>query len=152
VRAPVTDALGKQAWIVFLGFGILSVIAGVSIVAGVLPNPPSSESTTGLTLDQVDARVPGLHDFVLGFSRQLGNFMIATGILLAGVAAGPYRTGERWAWYICWIMPLVLVVQLWNSLATGGFRWQVDLVSLLVLLAALLVSRRRFVPADRGSP
>lgn len=152
MRASITGALGKQAWIVFLGFAILSVIAGVSIVAGVLPNPPSSESTTGLTLDQVDARVPGILDFSLGLSRQLGNFMIATGVLLAGVAAGPYRRGERWAWYVCWIMPVVLVVQLWNSFATGGFLWQVDLVSLLVLLAALFVSRVRSVPANRRIP
>jgi hypothetical protein len=148
----VREARGKQAWIVFLAFGILSIVAGVTMVAGVLPNPPSPESTTGFTLDQIEARVPGIGDFVVGFSRQLGNFMIAMGVLLATIAAGPYRRGERWAWYVCWIMPVLLIIQLANSFVTGGFLWQVDLASLLIVLVALFISYGTMVPHDRPMP
>ena len=148
MTGPLTRERGMHAWIVFLAFGILSVIAGVGILAGVLPNPPSAEATTGLTVQQIAAQVPGIRDLLLGFSRQLGNFMIAMGVLLTGIAAGPYRTGQTWAWYASWIMPVLLVVQLANSLATGGFLWQVDLASLLILLAALVAPYRRFFPRD----
>jgi hypothetical protein len=152
MRARVQEARGKQAWVVFLVFGMLSVLSGVSIVVGLLPNPPSPETMTGLSLDQIAERVPGIKDLVLGFTRQLGNFMLATGVLLTAIAVGPYRRGERWAWYACWIMPVLLVIQLANSFATGGFLWQVDLASLFVVLAALLVPYRRFFRPDLPNP
>jgi hypothetical protein len=93
----MTRAAGNYAWIVFFGLGSLAAIAGVAIVAGVLPNPPSAESTTGLTMDQIVAQIPGIAGYIGGLSRQLGNFMIAMGVLLAGIAIVPCRAGERWA-------------------------------------------------------
>lgn len=140
------ERLANWAWVVLFGFGILAVAAGIVILAGFLPNPPSAAATTGLTLDQIVSRVPGIDEFIHGISRQMGNFMVATGVLLAGIAARPFRRGERWAWYACWVMPLLLIVQLANSFATGGFLWQVDVASLVLVLAALMVPYRRFFP------
>ncbi len=143
------NAYEKYAWVIFFVFGLLAVLAGITILAGLLPNPPSPESTTGLTLDQIAARVPGIGGYVGGLARQLGNFMVAMGVMLAGIAAVPYRRGERWAWYVCWIMPVNLVLQLANGLATGRFLWQLDAASLLVVLAALFLPYRRFFPGGR---
>lgn len=140
----------KHAWVIFFVFGIGAAIGGIIIVAGVVQvDPPSAERTTGLTLDQLAARVPGIGAYVSGLARQLGNFMVAMGVMLAGIAAVPYRRGERWAWYVCWIMPVNLVLQLANGLATGGFLWQLDAASLLVVLAALFLPYRRFFPGAR---
>ena len=147
----------RHAWIIFFVFGISAAIAGILIVAGVVQvDPPSAERTTGLTLDQIAVRVPGMGAYVSGLARQLGNFMIAIGVLLTGIAVVPFRRGERWAWHACLIMPVLVGVQLANSFAmynfsSDGFGWQLDLVSLVVVLAALLISHRTFFPKDRAA-
>ena len=136
-------AYEKHAWLIFFVLGILTVIAAPIGLLGVPPNPPSPEATTGMMLAQMEAQIPGLHTFIGGISVQLGNFMLATGVLLTGIAAFPYRRGEKWAWAACWIMP-VLIIQLINNLATGGFLWQLDLAVLVLVLAGLLLPSRRF--------
>ncbi|MBA3687438.1 MAG: hypothetical protein H0W81_01165 [Chloroflexi bacterium] len=150
------EGYAKHAWLIFFVFGIGSVIAGIIIVTGVVAvDPPSAESTTGLTMDQIAARVPGIEAYVTGLARQLGNFMVGMGIVLAGVAAIPFRRGERWAWYACWSLAIVVMVQLTNSFAIygfahGGFGWQLDVASLVLVLAGLLLPYRRFFPQERG--
>jgi len=41
-------------------------------------------------------------------------------------------------------MPVLLIIQLVNNLATGGFLWQLDLAVLVLVLAGLLLPYRRF--------
>lgn len=148
----VEKAYERHAWIIFLVFGLGAVFGGLIILSGVVQvDPPSAERTTGLTLDQIAARVPGMDAYVSGLARQLGNFMIAMGVLLTAVAAVPFRRGERWAWYACLIMPVLVFIQLANSFAiydfaSGGSLWQLDLASLVVVLAGLLMPYRKFFP------
>jgi hypothetical protein len=61
-----------------------------------------------------------------------------------GIAAMPYRKGEKWAWYIFWILPVNLVIQLVNS--RGGFAWQLDVAFLVVVLAGLFMPYRKIFP------
>ena len=105
----------KYAWIIFFMFGLLWVIAAPINLLGTPPNPPSPEGMTGLTLAEMGARIPGLHGYISSISVQLGNFMLAVGVLIIGIAAVPYRRGDEWAWYIFWILPVNLVIQLINS-------------------------------------
>lgn len=134
----------KYAWVIIFIFGFLAVITAPIILSGRPPNPPSPEGMTGLTLEEIDTRIPGMNSYIASISRQLGNFMLAMGVLLMGIAAVPYRKGEKWAWYTCWILPVLLLIQLANS--RGGFGWQADLVSLLVALAGLFMPYRKFFP------
>ena len=138
----------KHAWIIFFVFGLLAVISAPIQFLGKPPNPPSPEGMTGLTLDEMAARMPGILGYIGGISRQLGNFMLVMGVLTMGLAAGPYRKGEKWAWYISWIYPVLLVIQLANSFATGGFLWQLDFGFLFVILAGLFMPFRKFFPRE----
>jgi hypothetical protein len=147
---PVEKAYEKHAWIILFVFGLLTVMAAPINLLGNAPNPPSAVGMTGLTLDQMAVQLPGIHEYVSGISRQLGNFMLAMGVLLSGVAAVPYRKGERWAWYSCWILPVLLVIQLANS--QGGFGWQADAGSLVVVLAGLFLPYRKFFRQERVAP
>ena len=134
----------KYAWIIFFVFGFLAVITAPILLSGRPPDPPSPEGTTGLTLPEMDTRIPGILGYISSISTQLGNFMLAMGVLLMGIAAVPYRKGEKWAWYTCWILPVLLVIQLVNS--RGGLGWQADFVGLLVALAGLFMPYRKFFP------
>ena len=144
MNTSVEKRYEKYAWIIFFVFGLLSVITAPILFTGNPPNPPSPEGMTGLTLEEMNARIPGMRGFLGSISVQLGNFMLAMGVLLMGIAAVPYRKGERWAWYTCWIIPVLLVIQLVNS--RGGHGWQEDFAFIFIALAGLFMPFRKFVP------
>lgn len=132
----------KYAWLIFFALGIGALIAAPIQLLGNPPGPPSPERTTGLTLDEIAERVPGMSRYIASTSRQLGNFMLAFGGLLVAIAAVPFRKGERWAWYTVWVVPLLLFIQFINS----GRGWQFDLALVPVTLAGLLLPYRKFFP------
>ena len=140
----------ERAWIIFFVLGVLAVVTAPIMLLGNPPNPPSPEGSTGLTSDEIAVRVPGIADYIGSISRQLGNFMLAFGVLLMGVAAGPLRRGERWAWFVAWMVPVLLVIQLLNS--RGGHGWQLDLGVLAVTVAGLVASYRKFFPKRERRP
>jgi hypothetical protein len=139
----------KRAWIIFFVLGILTVAAAPIQLLGNPPDPPSPKGFTGLTSDEIAARIPGMADYISSVSRQLGNFMLATGLLMAVVAAVPFRKGERWAWYTMWVAPLLVLIQLINS--RGGNGWQFDLGFVIIGAAGLVWPFRRFFPKGPGS-
>lgn len=134
----------SRAWMILFILGALTVSAAPINLLGNPPNPPSAENSTGLSADEISARIPGMADYIASISRQLGNFMLAFGVLLMGVAAGPFRRGERWAWFVSWSAPLMLLIQLLNS--RGGQGWQLDLGGLAVVVGGLVAPYRRFFP------
>ena len=138
-------AYERYAWIIFFVYGLLPVmIAPIHLLSGLPPDPPSPEGMTGLTLDEIAVRIPGIIGYIRSISVQLFNFMLAMGVLVMAIAAVPYRKGEKWAWYAFWILPTNLVIQLANS--RGGFRWQVDLAFIFVILIGLIIPYRKFFP------
>ena len=134
----------SRAWILFFVLGILFVPAAFIQMSGRPPDPPSLEGTTGLTSDQIAARIPGISDYIASLSRQMGNFMLTLGILMAAIAAVPFRRGEKWAWYALWVAPLMLLIQFLNSRFGSG--WWADLGFAVGSAAGLLLSYRRFFP------
>jgi hypothetical protein len=65
-------------------------------------------------------------------------------VLLMAVAAIPFRKGERWAWYVMWIAPLLVLIQFVNSRFGNG--WQFDLGFVVIGSAGLVWPYRRFFP------
>lgn len=134
----------KTAWLLFFALGALSVVAAPIQLLGNPPDPPSPQGFTGLSSEEIAARIPGMRGYTSSIARQLGNFMLATGLLWMAIAAMPFRKGERWAWWAMWTAPLAILVQLLNS--RGGSGWQVDLVFVLGTTAGLIWPFRRFFP------
>ena len=137
----------KYAWIILFVVGLLAAFSSPIGLLGNPPNPPSPEGTTGLSLDQIALRVPGMMAYIGSITRQLGNFMLAFGVMTMGVAAVPYRKGEKWSWYLSWIVPVLVVIQLVNS--NGGYLWQLDLAFLFLVLAGLFLPYRKFFPKSK---
>jgi hypothetical protein len=135
---------GGRAWLLFFSLGVVAVIAAPYLLLGNAPDPPSPERFTGLSSGEIAARIPGMAGYVSSISTQLGNFMLASGVLMAAIAIGPFRRGEKWAWYAFWVVPLMLLIQFLNS--RGGLGWQFDLGLFFVMIAALLWSVRLFFP------
>jgi hypothetical protein len=146
VRAWIED----HVWVMFFVLGVGALAAAPIQLLGRPPDPPSPERMTGLTLDEIAGRVPGIAGYVASISRQLGNFMLVSGALMAAIAAIPFRKGERWAWYSLWVAPLLLTIQFLNS--SFGSGWWADLGLIPVTIAGLLVSYRRSLHEGRDRP
>lgn len=134
----------KYAWIIFFIFGLLNLVAAPINLSGMPPNPPSPEGITGLTLAGMDMKIPGIRSYISSISVQIGNFLLVNGVLMMAIAAIPYRRGEKWAWFVLWMILVFLIIQLVNS--RGGFGWQADFVFIFVALAGLFLPYRKFFP------
>ncbi len=149
VISAVGDAnTGRRAWLLFFVLGVLAAVAAPFLLLGNAPDPPSPEGFTGLTAAEIAARIPGMPGYVSSISTQLGNFMLTSGVLMAAIAIGPFRRAERWAWYVFWVVPLMLLIQFLNS--RGGLGWQFDLGLFFVMIAGLLWPFRLFFPKKVG--
>lgn len=135
------NALAQRAWLVFLLLGVAAVLGAPIMLLGNPPVPPSAEQMTGQSLTEIDALIPGIRQYVGSISVQMGNFMLAMGVMLSAIAGGPFRRGERWAWLTLWIVPVLVLIQFVNS--NFGLGWQVDLGLIPITVAALLVTRPR---------
>lgn len=139
-----TATRGRYAWLLFFILGVVAAIAAPILLLGNPPDPPSPEGFTGLSSDEINARIPGMSGYISSVSTQLGNFILTSGVLMAAMAAGPFRRGEKWAWYAFWVIPLMLLIQFLNS--RGGLGWQFDLGLFFATIAGLLWPFRLFFP------
>lgn len=139
----------KHGWWIFFLLGVGAVLAAPIQLRGRAPNPPSPEGITGFSLAEIGEHVPGMPGFIASLSRQLGNFMLTSGLLMAAIAAIPFRKGERWAWWAMWSAPLLLLIQFINS--NFGSGWWADLGLIPVTLVALIAQFRKFFPKSRDA-
>ena len=144
--APGATGPARFAWLLFFLLGVVAAIAAPILLLGNPPDPPSPKGFTGLSSDEIAMRIPGISDYIGSISTQLGNFMLTSGVLMAAMAAGPFRKGERWAWFAFWVIPLLLLIQLLNS--RGGNGWQFDLGLFFATVAGLLWPYRQFFPKE----
>ncbi len=82
-------AYGKYAWMILFVSALLGIFGGVSLM---FPSDPASLSPS-----------------VLWIIRAWGITWVGFNILVLAVSAGPYRRGERWAWYTLWLVPPLFI-------------------------------------------
>ena len=120
------EAYGRNAWIILFATAALGIFGGVSVM---VPTNPTYQLPS-----------------VIWIIRAWGITWIGFNILALVLIVGPYRRGERWAWYALWLMPLLLI---------GYFVLSPELTMYLVLailtaaLGLLLPYRRYFPDADQ---
>jgi cell division protein FtsW (lipid II flippase) len=85
------EAYGRYGWVILFAGAALGIFGSVALL---FPSDPS--------LLPSDPRVPWL-------TRAWGITWVGFNILALAVIVGPYRRGERWAWYALWLLPLLLL-------------------------------------------
>lgn len=131
----------------FLIFGISAMLFGVSLSdfpVGLPGGPEAVSSTTGVTWDEVVSEQPTTMTLLRGVSRVAGLAFLGFGLLVVAVASVPFRRGERWAWFVLWIVPVFMVALLIHEL-NGGFV-EMPVLMLGMSLAGLLLPYRVFFP------
>ncbi len=127
-RSARLETYGRNAWLILFAAAALGIFGGVSLL---FPTNPTYQLPT-----------------VIWIIRAWGITWIGFNMLALVLIVGPYRRGERWAWYALWLMPLLLV---------GYFVLSPELTMNLVLAIltaalGLLLPYRRFFPDAEQQP
>ena len=138
-------AYQKYAWIVLLVIGILLSLSGLFIVFQPV-DEVEFESSTGVAWSELLSSEPEVADYIIRLERLLG--ASAFGIALFGtvVTFFRFRKGERWAWYVMWLFPLVfgMYAAIFFISAAQGLGLFYGGGTLITLLALLLPIRKFF--------
>lgn len=131
----------------FLIFGISALLFGLSVSdfpVGLPGGPDSVSSTTGVTWDEVVSEQATAMTLLRGISRVAGLAFLGFGLLVIAVAIVPFRRGERWAWFVLWVVPAFMVGLLIHE-REGDFV-QMPAILLAMSLAGLVLPYRVFYP------
>ena len=143
----------KVATSIFLAIAGILVVFGIGdMQRGPAADPAITTAISGMAPADVEAAEPigyRLYDFAI---RMGGLNLVMIGLLLASIAAIPYRLGQRWAWNTMWLVPgwsLAVPVLFITYGQAPGTPLPPPAISgpILAVVAgtALLVDRRRFL-------
>ncbi len=147
-------AYEKYAWIILFALGLFQLSAfgfGYWILGGLGGNLQADSDAlknfTGITWDQLVARIPGIGSYISLLGREVGINDIGYGILVTAVSFAAYRKGERWAWYALWVVPARIIGFMANDLSGGStFGVSTGLPFIVIALLGLLLLYRKFFP------
>lgn len=149
----VLDTLRARAWWVLVAFSALIAIFGITdVLIGATADVGIPIGLTGKTPAELEAESASAYRMFDFTSRSQGLILLAFGIALTAILVIPYRNGQRWSWYVAWVLPawalgaagLYIVVGLAPSQALPPPVVSGPIIG-VVAIAVLLWDRRRFV-------
>jgi hypothetical protein len=100
----------KYAWVILLAVGLLWLVVG--IVAVFQPEgifEADAQAVTNMPWSELKASSPMAADFVIFVYGQMGLLKISWTFFVLAITLTGYRKGEKWAWYMMWSVPALLV-------------------------------------------
>ncbi len=98
--------LQRHGWQVLVLFAVAIVVFGaMDVVMGAAGDRVIALGLTGRTHAELIAESPDafrLYDFT---RRTQAWALVTLGLLLLGILFGAYRNGQRWAWWVMWLLP-----------------------------------------------
>lgn len=96
----------RHGWKFLLGLVAVIGLFGIGdVVIGLDADPAIPEGVAGLSPDQIRTTSPALASLVDLQVRAGGIQLIVISALWIVIMLGPFRRGERWAWYVMWTFP-----------------------------------------------
>lgn len=144
-RPSMPSRLGRLAWVVMLVADAGIVLYGVLAVATPSLLTAGYERYSGTSWTSLAARAPETAAYLLLVYRMVGGLNVALGITLISLIVGPFRRGERWAWFtLLGGNVLGFGVPMTYDQITGaiGFFEVLEVVAIAAVLVALALSAR----------
>lgn len=144
----------KYAWIIFLVIGILVLLGGIPHMFGVNTDPALVESISGQTIEQLKSSSPMFFDLYNFYFSGGGLSDVGVAFFLIVISIFAYRTGQKWAWYSLWFVPLFfigwvfLVLSLPNQAQSSMLTPLLSFIGLSIV--GLLLPFRKFFPKNKG--
>lgn len=96
----------RHGWKVLFGLAVVIGLFGVGdVVRGIDADPAIPHAVTGLTVAEIRQTSPELARMIDLQVRAGGLHLLVMGLLWCVILWGPFRRGERWAWYTMWTFP-----------------------------------------------
>jgi ATP/ADP translocase len=124
------------------GWVLLALLTGIMVVFGLEAYFAQDSSSTvingsgccnGHRLSEAPAWV---YDYSLELAKYLGTFMFGTGVFGLAVVWAGLRNARRWAWLVCWYVPVLFAV---HGFALGSFPFDIAPLTLAVVGLLLMV-------------
>ena len=147
----VERAYEKYAWIILFAFGVYGVAYAVAFL--IYPAPPvldeeAAVNLTGMTWEEIVSGSPGFARYIGYLARGYALELLVVRALGVGLAAFPYRKGDRWSWYASWIFPVEFAGATATEISAGASPGTVafELAVVGVYVLGLLLPYRKFFP------
>jgi len=128
---PTVAAKGyeKNAWVLVTIVGAIGIIFSFLMIAGVS-----------------DAALPAYSAYTAYIARIGGFSLLGFAIVGIAISLTAYKKGEKWAWYVVWYLPTYFIIETADGYLQGSSTWPIEIILLLISLAALLLPYRIFFP------
>ena len=139
----------KYAWVILLALGLLWLVVGLVAVfhpEGIFE--ADAQSVTNMTWSELKASSPIAAGFVIFVYGQMGLLKISWTFFVLAITLTGYRKGEKWAWYMMWSVPALLVSDaLFSSIFIGDISQTLSFIPITAItLLGLLLPYRKFFP------
>ena len=105
----MTHIIEKYAWVILLFVGLLWLIVGIVGVfqpEGIFE--ADAEAVTNLPWTDLKASSPEASNFVIFVYGQMGLLKVSWSLFILAITLTGYRRGEKWAWYMMLLAPILL--------------------------------------------
>jgi len=138
----------KYAWVIFLVNGLAFALAGLIEFFA-----PDSEASGDYALfassnawSQLQASNPQAVEFIHWLTQEWGGAQILGAVLVIAISLTAYRRGEKWAWYVMWMLPVAWGLTAYMIGSWGGGLLPLSLAFLVLSLIGLFLPYRKFFP------
>ncbi len=100
----------KYAWVILLAVGLLWLLVGFVAVfspEGIFEG--DAQAVTKVPWTDLKASSPVASNFVIFVYGQMGLLKISWSLFVLAITLTGYRKGEKWAWYMMLLAPILLV-------------------------------------------
>ena len=140
----------KYAWVILLAVGLLWLVVGFVAVfqpEGIFEG--DAQAVTNMPWSELKASSPKAADFVIFVYGQMGILKISWSFFVIAITLTGYRRGEKWAWYIMWSVPVMLVSDaLFSAIFISDVSQTLQFIPITTItLLGLLLPYRKFFPS-----
>jgi hypothetical protein len=96
----------KYAWMIFLIIGVMIFAGGIPHMFGNNTDPALVETISGQTVEELKTSSPMFFSLYNFYFTGGGLSDVGVGFFLILISIFAYRTGQKWAWYSLWFVPL----------------------------------------------
>jgi hypothetical protein len=148
----------NYAWLLLLSNAVVMLFIGLGSLTAV--SAREEFNVPGMTWQQLVSDSPLVARWIQTSYRSSGIVLLGFASYAVVVTAIPYRKGERWAWYLSWLLPLAYIGQAIVSASSDlSLGQSLDLTPIFVLgvgfpvlgFLGLLLPIRKFFPKRRTS-
>ena len=139
----------KYAWVILLLVGLLWLLVG--FVAVFSPEgifEADAQAVTKMPWSELKASSPTAANFVIFIYGQMGLLKISWSLFILAITLTGFRRGEKWAWYMMLLAPILLVSDaVFSVVFIGDINQALQFVPITTItMIGLLLPYRIFFP------